>query len=253
MASAGVLAPLPVEEEIITTAELDEAAAKLAEESGSSRKGKRRAEDDDAPMDEDDDVERPNFKKLKNSDDWSGKADFRRITIPSHRLTPLKNSWMKIYVPLVEHMKLQVRMNLKAKAVEIRNSQHTEETGAVQKGADFVKAFALGFDVDDAVALLRLDDLYIDTFEIKDVKTLRGDNLSRAIGRIAGKDGKTRFAIENATRTRIVVADTRIHILGSFANIKLARDAVVDLIMGSPPGKVYSRLRTIGARLKERF
>lgn len=63
-------------------------------------------------------------------------------------MTPLKNNWMKIYVPLVEHMKLQVRMNVKAKAVELRNSKHTEETGAVQKGADFVKAFALGFDVD---------------------------------------------------------------------------------------------------------
>jgi rRNA processing protein Krr1/Pno1 len=51
------------------------------------------------------------------------------------------------YPPLVQHLKLQVRMNANKKAVELRTSKHTTDTGALQKGEDFVKAFSLGFDV----------------------------------------------------------------------------------------------------------
>lgn len=52
-------------------------------------------------------------------------------------------------------------MNIKNKAVELRNSKFTNDPGALQKGEDFLKALTLGFDVDDAIALLRLDDLYV--------------------------------------------------------------------------------------------
>ncbi|CAO1635508.1 unnamed protein product [Parajaminaea phylloscopi] len=180
------------------------------------------------------------------------RGQLRKIPIPPHRMTPLKNDWPKLYTPLVEQAGLQVRMNVPRRCVEIRSSKHTTEVGLLQKGADFVKAYALGFEADDAIALLRMDDLFVDTFEIKDVKTLQGDHLSRAIGRLAGKDGRTRFAIENSSRTRIVLADTKIHILGSFNNIKIARDACVSLIMGSPPGKVYAHLKTISARQRQR-
>lgn len=180
------------------------------------------------------------------------KSETRRIPIPPHRMTPLKKEWVNIFGPLSEMLGLQVRMNVQRRCVEIRTSKHTKEIGALQKGADFVKSFALGFDVNDAIALLRLDDLYLDSFEIKDVKTFHGDHLSRAIGRIAGQDGKTKFTIENTSRTRIVLADTKIHILGSFQNIKIARDAIVSLILGSPPGKVYAGLRTVSSRMRQR-
>ncbi|KAF2994815.1 pre-rRNA-processing protein pno1 [Curvularia kusanoi] len=181
------------------------------------------------------------------------RRETRKVPIPPHRMTPLKSAWPKIYPPLVEHLHLQVRMNIKTRSVELRTSSLTTSTDALQKGEDFVKAFTLGFDVDDAIALLRLDDLYIETFEIKDVKTLQGEHMGRAIGRIAGKDGKTKFAIENASRTRVVLADQKIHILGGFKNIHVARESIVSLILGQNPSKVYGNLRTVAGRMKERF
>lgn len=199
-----------------------------------------------------DEMGKPKFQSEADSGS-KVKLESRKVPIPPHRMAPLKAAWPKIYPPLVEYLKLQVRMNLRSKAVELRSCKKTTDPGALQKGADFIKAFSLGFDIDDAIALLRLDDLYIESFEIKDVKTLQGDHLSRAIGRIAGKDGRTKFAIENATRTRIVLADSKIHILGGFTHIKMAREAVMSLILGSPPGKVYGNLRTIASRLKERY
>ncbi|KAJ1456681.1 hypothetical protein M885DRAFT_439273 [Pelagophyceae sp. CCMP2097] len=192
------------------------------------------------------------FEVLSAEELNAGKVEYRKVRIPAHRYTPLRKSWEAIVTPLVQHLKLHVRFNPRTRQVELKSCEKTIDGAACQKGADYVAAFAMGFEVSDAIALLRLEDLFVDSFEVKDVKILHGDHLSRAVGRIAGADGKTRFAIENATRTRIVVANTHVHILGSTANIKVARDAVCDLIMGAPPGKVYNRMRTVAKRLTAR-
>ncbi|KAM3497164.1 hypothetical protein MY11210_009717 [Beauveria gryllotalpidicola] len=244
-------APLPMESTVVEPDGADEflldAEAVLGE--GEFMAPQDPEGDDSMAIDEEG---RPRFAPSKDIDPVT-RVETRKVPIPPHRMTPLKHNWTTIYPPLVEHLKLQCRMNVKRKTVELRTSKHTTDSGALQKGEDFVKAFTLGFDVDDAIALLRLDDLYIETFEIKDVRTMHVDSQARAIGRIAGKDGKTKFAIENASRTRVVLADSKIHILGGFKNIHMARESIVSLILGKPPGKVYGNLRTVAARMKERF
>ncbi|KAF2975031.1 hypothetical protein EK904_006959 [Melospiza melodia maxima] len=154
---------------------------------------------------------RPAFPPVAAEALGVGKGELRKIPVPANRYTPLKENWMKIFTPIT--------------------CQETKDLSALTKAADFVKAFILGFQVEDALALIRLDDLFLESFEVTDVKPLKGDHLSRAIGRIAGKGGKTKFTIENVTRTRIVLADTKIHILGSFQNIKMARTAICNLIL----------------------
>lgn len=195
---------------------------------------------------------KPAFPPLKK-EKFSDGTEIRKVRVPKHRYSPLKENWMKIFEPIVEHLKLQVRFNLETRTVEIKTCKETETIQNVQKAADFVRAFILGFEVDDALALVRLDDLFVDSFQVTDVKTLKGDHLSRAIGRVAGKGGRTKFTIENVTKTRIVVADQKIHILGSYQNIAIARRAICNLIMGSPINKVYGTLRSVAARSVERF
>lgn len=196
---------------------------------------------------------KPKFAPLTSYEQNGKKIEFRRVPVPQHRVTPLKNNWLALYKPVTENLKLDMRMNLKTKKVEVKTTADTPDSSNLQRAADFIHAYILGFEVQDAIALLRLDDLYVECFEVKDVKTLRGEHLARCIGRMAGKNGKTKFTIENATRTRIVLADTRIHILGSFQNIRAARDSVCALILGSPAGKVYSKLHSVTARLSQSY
>jgi RNA-binding protein PNO1 len=50
-------------------------------------------------------------------------------------------------------------MNIKSRAIELKTSKHTTDPSSLQRAQDFCQCFALGFDIEDAIALLKLDDL----------------------------------------------------------------------------------------------
>ncbi|KAJ8113465.1 hypothetical protein ONZ43_g5149 [Nemania bipapillata] len=62
-----------------------------------------------------DEEDRPRFPQVQNHE-GSFRAQTRKVPVPPHRFSPLKNNWPQIYPPLVEHLKLAVRMNVKHKA-----------------------------------------------------------------------------------------------------------------------------------------
>lgn len=113
----------------------------------------------------------------------------------------------------------------------------------------------MGFELKDALALVRLDDIYLESFDIRDVRFFnkKSDHWMRAIGRIAGQYGKIKYSVENSTNSRILIFGFKVHILGSFQSIRLARNSISRLIIGSAPGNVYAKLRVVSSRLKHRF
>lgn len=90
-----------------------------------------------------------------------GKVQKRKVAVPQNRFTPLKQAWHQIYKPIVTHMGLEIRMNTKAKAIELRvgrcSAHHindpqtcssTKDVGALEKATEYIKAFLVGFELE---------------------------------------------------------------------------------------------------------
>merc|ERR1712154_587888 len=77
-------------------------------------------------------VTKPAFPPIKREKLADG-TEVRKIPVPSHRYSPLKENWMKIFEPIVQHLKLQIRFNLKTRNVEIRTCKETEDVTSYRR------------------------------------------------------------------------------------------------------------------------
>lgn len=177
----------------------------------------------------------------------------RTVEIPPYRMKMLRTEWMKVYTPIVELGKLQIRMNIRNKCVELRTCEQTEDVAFLDRAAQFIRAILVGFAIEDALAILKFGDVYLSGFEMHEVKTLKNLHVERAIGRIIGREGKTKEAIEGFTNCKTIVKEETIHLLGTLDGVNLAKDAICRLIMGSQPGGIYNRLRIISSRRKDKM
>ncbi|NCC70667.1 RNA-processing protein, partial [bacterium] len=91
-------------------------------------------------------------------------------------------------------------------------------------------------------SLLLVNESYV--FDIIDVKNLvkNHDRLKIVMGRIIGKNGSTRKAIEQITKCHVAVKDTYVSVIGPFENTLLVHEALNMLISGASHKSFYSYL-----------
>lgn len=180
-------------------------------------------------------------------------AQYRSILVPNHKIRLLKQEWLKIYTPIVQLGKLQIRFNHKSRHVELRSCQATVDLGFLERGITYIQAFLDGFKPEDAISIMKFRDVFTESFQIQEVRKLKSSHLSRAIGRIIGRNGRIKESIENFSRCKFILQDERVSLLGCQENIKIAKDAIGRLIQGSEPSSIFNRLRVISTKLKDKY
>ncbi len=103
-----------------------------------------------------------------------------------------------------------------------------------------IEAINLGHNPENTFYLK--DEHYV--FDIIDVKPLVRDSkrLTSVMGRIIGKEGSTRKAIEEITKCDLAISDSIVSVIGPFENVQLVHEALDMLIKGASHKSIYSYL-----------
>ena len=109
--------------------------------------------------------------------------------------------------------------------------------GALQ-ARDVLTAVARGFSPQRAFSLLE-ENRYLEVIDISEYAG-RSDNVIRRLkGRVIGEAGKSRRAIEQMTGAHVSVYGRTVALIGTPEQLRVAREAVVMLLRGSPHSLVY--------------
>ncbi|ELA47456.1 hypothetical protein VCUG_01107 [Vavraia culicis subsp. floridensis] len=175
----------------------------------------------------------------------------RSVNVPIPKIKAFKEHWMEIYTPLVNVVGLQVRMNLRVPCVDLRVEDDNNQLH-LEKGVQFLNAILDGFTPEQAVNLLKNDTSLI-KFHISEIKRLSGDNVSRAMGRIIGREGKVKSAIEHTMGVCMLVKDDEIFLLGDEEGIKRAKESISRLVLGAHPGSILNKLKVIASKQRKGY
>jgi len=130
--------------------------------------------------------------------------------------------------------------------VSPRDSSELEET---LKAVEIISAISRGFSPERSYRLLA-EDTILHVVDLNEYVGRSHNQITRLKGRLIGEGGKSRKTIEDLTGTSISIYGHTVGIIGNFEDIKLATDAILQLVKGSSHKTVYNLLQDKRRRAK---
>jgi len=116
-----------------------------------------------------------------------------------------------------------------------------EDALGLYSAREVIKAVGRGFNPDVALLLLKQDYVF-EIIGLSDYASKSKEDLLRLKGRVIGKEGKARRAIEELTDCYICVYGKTIGIIGLAEKVSIAKHAIESLLRGSTHANVYKFL-----------
>lgn len=192
-------------------------------------------------------------KKQCLDDAITDQSHYRSVPVPANKVRLLKQNWLKICTPVVQLGKLHIRFNQRTNHVEFKSHAGTTDLSYLERSMTYTQAVLDGFKPEDAVVIMKYRDAFTETFHIQDIRKLKGGHLTRAIGRVIGRDGRIKDSIEKFSLTKFILNDEKVSLLGTDESIRIAKDAIGRLVQGAEPTSIFNRLRVISAKQKEKY
>lgn len=163
------------------------------------------------------------------------------VRIPSERIQLIHAEGKKLLKFIESHTKTKISIDEENCEVIIKEAKDFNDTFAMWKARDIVKAIGRGFEPEIALKLLN-NDFELRVIDLKEFFGKKQNDAIRIKGRIIGKNGKAKRDIEGLTDTSLSVYGKTVAIIGASDKIHLAAKAVIMLASGAMHWTVYKMI-----------
>jgi KH domain-containing protein len=152
---------------------------------------------------------------------------------------------MKLKKRIEKYLDIKIKVENK-KTIIIENKKKDQYMEYIS--SKILEAISLGFDLDIA---FQLKDINFNFIKIDIKNFVRESRLNDSISRVIGTKGKTKKLISELSDCDIIVHEHIVAVIGPSDNVEVANQALISLIRGSKPSKIYSFLERSREQLRK--